>query len=431
METSGKYSNALHDLSPAAKGTLLITAITVTLYWIYHRLLPKPLPGIAYNPEATKSLFGDAGDLSREMRTTGEFSMWLGRQVEKMGSPVCQVFIQPFQKPWILLGDFCETQDILMRRTEFEKPQFLIDGMQGLGDFHARYKTNDEFRARRQQRQDLMTPSFLNNNMGPFIYTKALEVVQLFKMKSDMAKSRPFNIRSDFWHASLDVMLFYAFGEDINESALSPQLEAMSSLDPSSLSQGTDDDPVDFPEAPLSVFLDAVQEAPNVLERTTVSITPKLSYWWWSHQDWHKKIYAQKDMVLPQQLRKAAENCENNHIKSALDHIMMREKALARKQGRQPQLVTQSMADEVSAGFTDGKPAVVLLYLLSLTCRCHPRYFQIFYLAIIQLAELWAGLPNSSRDTNIHKGSFARRCTWRAQMLWPRIATRRSRSYGA
>jgi hypothetical protein len=226
-------------------------------------------------------------------------------------------------------------------------------------------------------------------------------------------------------------MLFYAFGEDINESALSPQLEAMSSLDPSSLSQGTDDDPVDFPEAPLSVFLDAVQEAPNVLERTTVSITPKLSYWWWSHQDWHKKIYAQKDMVLPQQLRKAAENCENNHIKSALDHIMMREKALARKQGRQPQLVTQSMADEVSAGFTDGKPAVVLLYLLSLTCRCHPRYFQIFYLAIIQLAELWAGLPNSSRDTNIHKGSFARRCTWRAQMLWPRIATRRSRSYGA
>lgn len=52
-----------------------------------------------------------------------------------------------------------------MRRPEFEKAGYPINTLQGLGDFRARYKTNDGFRHLRRPRQDLMAPILLNNTM--------------------------------------------------------------------------------------------------------------------------------------------------------------------------------------------------------------------------------------------------------------------------
>ncbi|KAH8653817.1 cytochrome P450 [Xylariales sp. PMI_506] len=328
--------------------------IAVGLCWLYQRLLPKPLPGIAFNPEATKSLFGDVSSMSHEMTTTGEFSMWLAKQVERMASPVCQVFIKPFSLPWILVADFREAEDILMRRTEFEKPQFLVDAMQGLGDFHARYKTNDAFRARRHLRQDLMTPSFLNNTMGPSMHTSASKLVKILETKADLAEGRPFAILTDYWHTALDIMVFYAFGENINVPALDPQLELITKLRTSDISAGSIDEPLTFPESPLGGFLMAVQEAPHVLERTANSWTPQLSFWWWKHQTWFKEIYSEKDRVLPTQLRKAFENYRAGRVKSALDHMMMREEVIAEKEGRDAHFVSQSMADEIFADVLSG-----------------------------------------------------------------------------
>lgn len=286
--------------------------------------------------------------MNREISTTGEFSMWLARQVEKMGSPVCQVFVRPFSLPWILVGDFHETQDILMRRTEFDKPQFLIDSMQGLGDFHARFKTGDAHRERRHLRQDLMTPNFLNNTMGPFMHAEGLKLVNILETKMKLANGRPFSILSDCWHAALDIMMFYAFGDNIRDSALDPQMDVISKLQIPYASNGQTNDPVEFPEAKYSDFLLAVQEAPHVLEKTAVSWTPRLSFWWWKHQSWFKKIFFQKDRVLPEQLKKALDNHRAGQVKSALDHIMMREETTAEKHGRQPNFLSRYMADEVT-----------------------------------------------------------------------------------
>ncbi|KAI1490986.1 cytochrome P450 [Biscogniauxia mediterranea] len=328
--------------------------IGIGLYGFYRWLLPKPLPGIPYNPEATKSVFGDAPSMSRELKLTGEFSKWMAKQVERMGSPVCQVFVRPFSLPWILVGDFREAEDILMRRPEFEKPQFLIDAMQGLGDFHARYKTDDAFRARRHLRQDLMSPSFLYDTMGPFMHSEAKKLVNLLEIKTHLANGRPFAILSDYWHTALDIMLFYAFGENLDDSAIDTQLELISTMKPSDIATGSKDDPVPFPEAPLNEFLVAIQEAPHVLERTSVAWAPKLSFWWWSQQPWYKNIFFHKDRVLVQQLKTAVQNYKAGEVKSALDHIMMREEVAATKQGREPRFVSQSMADEIFSDVLSG-----------------------------------------------------------------------------
>lgn len=238
----------------------LLGIATLAVYALYRYLLPKPLPGIPYNLEATKNLFGDAPNMGEEVGKTGEFGFWLAKQVERMQSPVCQIFILPFQKPWILLADYREAQDILFRRAhEFDKPQFLIDGLACLGDFHARYPTSPLFRARRQLKQDLTTPKFLNDYMGPFIYSHGLKLVHSLELKMDLANGRPFSASHDFDFLSLDVMLHYAFAENISESALILQIDLLSKMAKHEIAKGNIDDTVEFPKAPLSPFLVALQ----------------------------------------------------------------------------------------------------------------------------------------------------------------------------
>lgn len=335
--------------TPAGLG-IALAIFAAGLYCLYRYLLPKPLPGIAYNPEATTNLFGDATDMAREVSKTGEFSVWLARQVERMQSPVSQVFVQPFQKPWVLLSDFRESQDILFRRGhEFDKPRFFSDGMLALGEFHARQPTNAQFKARRHLKQDLMTPTFLNTYMGPFMHEHGVQdLLRLLSKKMDLAEGRPFSVLHDLDNFALDVMLHYAFGDNNTESAIAPQLDLIDKLDKSQLPAGDKDDPVAFPEAPLSPFLVALQQAPDVLEKTTVSWLPHLSHWWWSHQGWYKKIFSQKQEQMPPQIEKAIDNQQSGVVKSAVEHILKREEMTAEKQGRQPSFRSKTMVDEVS-----------------------------------------------------------------------------------
>ena len=328
--------------------TIAITiAITVVLYCLYQCLLPKPVPGIAYNPEATKSLFGDAQDMIKEVSVTGEFRVWCAKQVKKMNSPICQVFIRPFGKPWILLADFRESRDILMRRKEFDKSSFLSDGMACMGAFHGIYNTGDKFKANRQLIQDLMTTTFLNNHMGPAVYDKGLEVMKLFEMKMKLANGRPFSVKKDFEYASLDVMLYFAFGKNWAYTATGPQVELLSKMGASEVKADALDQPVEYPIVPLVEFLDSVYAAPEVVEKTINAIMPKLQTWWWSQQSWYKKIFDEKERIMKEQVAISVENYRAGHVETGLEHMLMREEAQAEKQGRKSDFESAVFRDEV------------------------------------------------------------------------------------
>lgn len=324
--------------------------VSASLYLLYKRLLPRPLPGIPYNAGAVNSLWGDQPALARYLSTDGAFSTWLGEQYLQMGSPVYQVFVQPFKMPWILVADFHKAQDIFIRRPEFDKPQFLIDALQYLGDFHGRNKTGDAYKSRRQLRQDLMALKYLNNYIGPFLHSKALDLINLFEVKTNPAKGRPFSFREDYTRTILDIILHHSFGKDYKDLALEPQLELLRRITTSLIPESGIDKPVDFTKAPRSFFIELLYNTAQVLGKTTVSLAPQLNYWWWSKQNWYKKILSEKNRVLKEQLRKAARNLEAGRVRSALNHIIMREQVAAEKQGRKPQLLTQTIADEV--GYT-------------------------------------------------------------------------------
>ena len=124
---------------------IVTTFLAISLYSLYMWLLPKPIPGIPYNRETGNRALGDAMDMLREVSVTSEFNLWCARQVDKLNSPICQVFVNPFSNPWALLADFAESQDIMLRRKDFDRSSFISGGMAPLGDFQSTLATDDSW----------------------------------------------------------------------------------------------------------------------------------------------------------------------------------------------------------------------------------------------------------------------------------------------
>lgn len=328
---------------------ILVALFTVpfVLYCLYQWLLPKPIPGIAYNPEATKSLFGDVPAMIKEVSVTGEFNVWSAKQVTRMNSFICQIFVRPFSQPWILLADFRESRDILMRRKEFDRSSFISDGMACMGAFHGIYKKGDRFKSNRQLIQDLMTTSFLNNHVGPAVFNKGLELMKIFEMKMKLADGRPFNVKKDFEYTSLDVMLEFAFGKNWVDTALGQQVDTVSKLSASDVKLNSLDRPVNFPLGPIVNFLKSIYEAPEIVEKTINALMPKLQTWWWSKQSWYKKVFDDKEHAIKKQVAIGVRNIRAGHVETGVEHMLMREAARAEKQGRQSDFDSRVFRDEV------------------------------------------------------------------------------------
>ncbi|KAK3291713.1 cytochrome P450 [Chaetomium fimeti] len=332
-----------------------LAAVPFALYCLYQWLLPKPIPGIAYNPEATRTLFGDAPAMIKEVSVTGEFRVWCAKEMKKMNSPICQIFIRPFSQPWILLADYREARDILTRRKEFDKSSFLSDGMACMGAFHGIYMTGDKFKSNRQLIQDLMTTSFLDKHVGPAVHNKGLELIRLFEMKMDLAKGRPFSVKKDFEYASLDVMLEFAFGKNWVHTAMGQQLELVRNLAPSDVElDASVDQPVTFPLATIVDFLHSVYEAPEIVEKTINALMPKLQTWWWSKQSWYTKIFDDKERAMKEQIAIGLKNFQAGHVETGVEHMLMREAARAEKEGRQPEFDSQVFRDELFGDIVGG-----------------------------------------------------------------------------
>ncbi|XP_044721526.1 cytochrome p450 domain-containing protein [Hirsutella rhossiliensis] len=313
----------------------LVTVAFVS-YGLYQWLLPKPVPGIACNPEAIQSLLGDAPAMIREVGVTGEFRVWCAKQ------------------PWILLADFRESRDILMRRREFDKSSFLSDGMACMGSFHGIYLTGDKFKSNRQLIQDLMTTSFLHKNVGPAVYNKGLKLMKLFELKMKVAHGRPFSVKKDFEYTSLDVMLAFAFGKNWVHTALGPQVDLLSKLGAMDAKLDALDQPVNFPTVPLVEFLNSVYEAPEIVEKTINAILPKLQTWWWSRQSWYKRIFDEKERVMKEQVAIGVKNYRSGHVETGVEHMLMRGAARAEKEGRGPDFESKVFRDEMFGNIVGG-----------------------------------------------------------------------------
>jgi len=103
---------------------LIGAAVLLTLsYALYRWALPRPIPGIAHNKDAAKSILGDAPEALR-FSEHSEIVTWMKETMIKLDEPMIQVFMKPLSKPWVVVADYREAQDVCSRRTrEFDRSE--------------------------------------------------------------------------------------------------------------------------------------------------------------------------------------------------------------------------------------------------------------------------------------------------------------------
>lgn len=163
MSTSTTAVSLLAQL-PYVTSAIIVGAVSL-LYLVYQWALPKPLPNIPYNAEAVKTILGDAAEIAKLRKNGGRPRTWFGQQAAKHNSPLVQVFLAPLSKPMLILSDFRECQDILLRRgKEFDRGDRNNAALGGvIANHHIGMQTSSpQFKANRELVKDLMTPHFLN-----------------------------------------------------------------------------------------------------------------------------------------------------------------------------------------------------------------------------------------------------------------------------
>lgn len=333
---------------------LVIAGLSVWLYLLYRWALPRPIPGIPYNKGSANRLFGDVPEMLAYANKTKEVFAWVGAQNARLKSPIVQLFCRPLGRPWVVISDFRESQDILLRRTkEFDRSEFFGDIFKGiLPDHHISLKTNDLFKAHRRLLQDLMTPAFLNEIAAPQIYTTAMDLIALWEKKSELAQNHPFSAALDVYHGALDAVWAFTFGADSQKGTLKTQiqfLDSMKALDlPSDIEK-----PVEFPHAPNPPAFEAIFTLTESVEVSIKSPFPRLHYKLLQLMPYMRKAQAAKEKGIMDELEKgikrlAGKEHDDRTVRCAMDDVLRREYIVAQKEGRPPMYDTRVINDEVS-----------------------------------------------------------------------------------
>lgn len=342
--------------SPRAIGAAAI-GIAVTLYFIRKLLLPKPIPGIPYNKEAAASLLGDLPTILRESPNNPQ--KWVLQQTKRHSSAIVQVFLIPFRRPCLVVSDFREAQDIMIRRKEFDRSTLIRDTIGGEAPlFHANMRTDGEWRAHRKLLQDLMSPDFLHSVATPNIYKSVSRLMELWRCKYDIIGTTPFAPREDLFHTSLDAIYDFGYGDAAAERTLIPQLELMNQLTEEQKAvirdQANSGKTVQFPTAPVPASMNAILKTANHSLPPPAYGFPTLGWWIIGLFPSVRKMRTVRDAFIKEQVLKSAERLEktsekdrNASIKSAMDHIIERERTMATSAGREPVYWSQAIRDEV------------------------------------------------------------------------------------
>ncbi len=90
----------------ALQTTALVAGVLGILgFLLYRAALPKPIPGIPCAPNSINRLFGDVPDALKYHAKTSETVAFLASRCEELKSPIVQVFLRPFSRPWVVLAD--------------------------------------------------------------------------------------------------------------------------------------------------------------------------------------------------------------------------------------------------------------------------------------------------------------------------------------
>ncbi|CAJ2509662.1 Uu.00g146880.m01.CDS01 [Anthostomella pinea] len=337
---------------PAANAVLAIVALSL-VYLAYRWALPRPLPGIPFDESARRSLFGSLPEIQAHIRKTGRLRTWIAAHPTRHNSALTQIWMGPLSKPALVLADFQESQDILLRRNkEFDRAQRSADIFAGpIGNHHIGMTSSDpRFKGNKELVRDLMTPNFLHEVSAPQIYAKTMTLIDLWTLKAGVAQGRPFNARRDIFDAAIDIINAVTFGLDDDLSTVKKQLDTLMSIQNLEAAPVAADGSIKFPELPEMPDIAAINAVGDHVGDLFKSIYPIMyhRYKVLTNRKLAENI-ARKDRLIHAEIDKAVVRLRDgdSETRSAMDHILQREINAAAKSGREPVFHSPRIHDEL------------------------------------------------------------------------------------
>ena len=375
----GRMGSSLADLDLSTKFPVLLIApcalVLLTGYVVWLRLLPKPLPGIPYNPEALKSVFGDVASIIQWKKRHGEQRRWFQAQAVKMNTPICQVFTKPFfYGPQVILTDHREIHDIFHRRfKEFDKGYKEAEAFGGIipDELLSLKLSSPEYKFHKDLMRDLMLPQFLNSVNAPEIYDKAMLLVDLWKLKANITQGRPFIFKDDIHKAALDIIMAVSFGLEHEDSCTQKQLHDITRNHIEDQTSAPYE-PYYFEELPMETDPAAITTLAASVEVGFNSPLPVQHHWFLRQLPHLGGAVKTKNAMMRRKINESlarmpvTDDEALESARTALDNMLYRERLLANKAGRRPNFHASYIYDEVSQsnlGFW--KPII-----RTDTCRC-------------------------------------------------------------
>ncbi|KAH8651057.1 cytochrome P450 [Xylariales sp. PMI_506] len=338
-------------------GALVVGVALVALYAAYRAILPKPIPGIPYNKDAAGKLFGDIPEMMGYVMRTKRVFCWLTSLTTRHQSPIVQAFVKPGGLPWVVVTDPFESQDILLRRTkEFDRSEFfgeLINGI--LPEQHIQFiSTDPRFKNNRNLINHLMAPTFIAEVSAPEVYRAVNTLIKLWHLKCNLADGHPFSAHHDITYVALDSIFASSFGLPEIESNTTKRIEALDTWKPS-VSENNDT-PVEFPEGNIPEIFSAILTLANSVTDTQLSPAPVLTSWVIRKFPYMRKATAIKDQYISSKVEESVRliNQGDTQPRSALHSVLLREREVAAKEGREPNYRKRAIADEFFGFMTAG-----------------------------------------------------------------------------
>ena len=83
--------------------TISALVISVVGYCLRRVLLPEPIPGIPHSKASANRILGDVPDLLAWKAKHGDSFGYLPQLAYDHNSPIFQVFMRPFGRPWVFV----------------------------------------------------------------------------------------------------------------------------------------------------------------------------------------------------------------------------------------------------------------------------------------------------------------------------------------
>ncbi|KAG8166735.1 hypothetical protein KVR01_002424 [Diaporthe batatas] len=348
--------------TPEATAVVIILSVSVAVLFLYQLSLPKPLPGIPYNKSSARSILGDLPEVAKFQKETRLFWIWLTQLAERLQAPIAQVFLRPLGKPYVIVTDYREAHDILVHRSkEFDRADFFRDTMGPLTpDAHILFKTDDNFRLHRKVIGDLMSPAFLQNVAAPSLYTNLCKHIHLWNAKSRLAQGHPFEAIDDIYYSAFDAVTSFTFSDNFTHNATKSRVSFYTSVSTDKVpSPSGKDEAVIFPGSPIvDEFVEAFRELALVYEEVLASMWPRLQWFFILRRPRVRHAVSVKESVFHREIEEGIQRLDGgkneSRVKSAMDHMLLREATIALKEGRRPDFHRRTIYDElitfISAG---------------------------------------------------------------------------------